>query len=89
VLRWIARESAAARRGAEHHSPLWNGSRFSAHRATPGLWAVEPHVGYGGVGVKFEELLLVTDTDARWLDDDLPHVRRWRTPEPAAAPLHP
>jgi len=29
------------------------------------------------VGAKFEELLVVTDDDAFWLDDDLPHVRRW------------
>lgn len=29
------------------------------------------------LGVRFEELLVVTGTDARWLDNDLPHVRRW------------
>lgn len=51
---------------------------YCAEPATPGLWAVEPHFAYGGIGVKFEELLVVTDTDAYWLDDDLPHVRRWR-----------
>jgi hypothetical protein len=28
--------------------------------------------------VKFEELLVVTEDDAFWLDDDLPHVRRWQ-----------
>ena len=53
----------------------------------PGLWAVEPHIGFRDVGVKFEELLVVTEDDAFWLDDDLPHVRRWqeqnRTPQPA------
>jgi hypothetical protein len=28
--------------------------------------------------VKFEEILVVTPSgDAYWLDDDLPHVRRW------------
>ena len=43
----------------------------------PGLWAVEPHVGFRGVGAKFEELLVVTPDDAYWLDDDLPHVRAW------------
>lgn len=31
-----------------------------------------------GVGAKFEELLVITDDDAFWLDDDLPHVHRWR-----------
>jgi len=58
-------------------SPLWNGAKQSAHPPTPGLWAVEPHIGFRGVGVKFEELLVVTEDDAYWLDDDLPHVRRW------------
>lgn len=57
-------------------SPLWNGGARSDHPATPGFWAVEPHLGFGGVGVKFEELLVVhEDGRAAWLDDDLPHVR--------------
>ena len=35
-----------------------------------------------GQGAKFEEILVVTDSEdpeqsAFWLDDDLPHVRRW------------
>jgi Xaa-Pro aminopeptidase len=75
-------------------SPLWNGTRFSDHPPPPGLWAVEPHLGLRGVGAKFEELLVVTDDDAFWLDDDLPHVRRWTAaaaatavmPTPTAAP---
>ncbi|MGD0560634.1 MAG: M24 family metallopeptidase [Streptosporangiaceae bacterium] len=46
-------------------------------RLTPGLWTVGPHIGLAGVGVKFEELLVVTEDDAFWLDDDLPHRRRW------------
>ncbi|TDC98419.1 M24 family metallopeptidase [Actinomadura sp. 7K507] len=58
-------------------STLWNGSRRSQHPPTPGLWAVEPHLASGDVGAKFEELLVVTEDDAYWLDDDLPHVRRW------------
>lgn len=57
--------------------PLWNDSSFTDYPATPGLWAIEPHVALDGVGVKFEELLVVTDDDAYWLDDDLPHVKRW------------
>jgi Xaa-Pro aminopeptidase len=57
--------------------PLWNDSSFTDYPATPGLWAIEPHIGRDGVGVKFEELLVVTDDDAYWLDDDLPHVQRW------------
>ncbi|OXH82904.1 Xaa-Pro aminopeptidase, partial [Burkholderia multivorans] len=43
-----------------------------------GLWAVEPHLGFAGVGAKFEELLVITEDDAYWLDDGLPHVRRWQ-----------
>ncbi|HEX2316235.1 MAG TPA: M24 family metallopeptidase [Thermomonospora sp.] len=61
----------------EGRSPLWNGGRRSRHAPTPGLWAVEPHLGFRDVGAKFEELLVVTEDDAYWLDDDLPHVRRW------------
>lgn len=57
-------------------SPLWGPTTASDHAPAPGLWAVEPHVGLRGVGAKFEELLVVTETDAFWLDDDLPHVRR-------------
>ncbi len=57
--------------------PLWNDSSFTDYPATPGLWAIEPHIGLDGVGVKFEEILVVTDDDAYWLDDDLPHVKRW------------
>lgn len=62
-----------------HRSPLWADGASSNHPATPGLWAVEPHIGFRGVGVKFEEILVVTDSgDVFWLDDDLPHVRRWQ-----------
>ncbi len=39
-----------------------------------GLWAIEPHLGFGDAGVKFEEILVVTEDDAYWLDDELPHV---------------
>jgi Xaa-Pro aminopeptidase len=62
-----------------HRSPLWADGELSNHPATPGLWAVEPHLGFRDVGVKFEEILVVTETgSAYWLDDDLPHVRRWQ-----------
>jgi hypothetical protein len=72
--------------GIKGRSPLWAGGRASRHAPTPGLWAVEPHIGFPSsssgskhsVGVKFEELLVVTEDDAFWLDDDLPHVRRWQ-----------
>ncbi|HEY0975234.1 MAG TPA: M24 family metallopeptidase [Solimonas sp.] len=61
----------------EGWSPLWSSGARSEHAPTPGLWAVEPHLGFRGVGAKFEELLVVTEDDAYWLDDDVPHVRRW------------
>lgn len=62
----------------EGTSPLWSSNRGSDHPPTPGLWAVEPHLGFRDVGAKFEELLVVTEDDAYWLSDDVPHVRRWR-----------
>lgn len=77
ALRFLAGEMAAARRGAAHHSPIWNGHVASDFRPGPGLWAVEPHIGHDGVGAKWEEILVITGSDAYWLDDDLPHVRRW------------
>jgi Xaa-Pro aminopeptidase len=57
--------------------PVWNDSTLSDHPPAPGLWAVEPHIGKEGVGVKFEEILVVTGDDAYWLDSDPPHVQRW------------
>jgi Xaa-Pro aminopeptidase len=74
-LRSLGRSIAiGARQG---WSPLWAGGRRSDHVPHPGLWAVEPHLGFRDVGAKFEELLVITEDDAYWLDDDLPHVRRW------------
>jgi hypothetical protein len=57
--------------------PIWNDRALADRPPTPGLWAVEPHIGRDGVGVKFEELLVVTEDDAYWLDDHLPHTLRW------------
>lgn len=59
-------------------SPIWSSNASSDHPPVPGLWAVEPHLGFQGVGAKFEELLVITENDAYWLDDETPHVRRWR-----------
>jgi Xaa-Pro aminopeptidase len=74
-LQTLGRELISER--ARGRSPLWADGRSSQHPPMPGLWAVEPHIALGGVGLKFEELLVVTEDDAWWLDDDLPHVRRW------------
>lgn len=54
------------------NTPFWNSD--SHCQLEPGLWAVEPHIGMGDVGVKFEEILVVTDNDIYWLDDNLPHM---------------
>jgi hypothetical protein len=70
---------AASLGALEHGSgyPVWNDRTLADRPAAPGLWAVEPHIGRDGVGVKFEELLVVTEDDAYWLDDHLPHTLRW------------
>ncbi|GAA1237126.1 M24 family metallopeptidase [Kitasatospora nipponensis] len=83
TLQTLGRELISER--LHGRSPLWADGRSSQHAPTPGLWAVEPHIGLREVGIKFEELLVVTDDDAYWLDDDLPHVRRWASLEEAAA----
>jgi hypothetical protein len=53
-------------------SPLWTAH---ARGRLTGLWSVEPHLARGDVGAKFEELLVVDDAGARWLDDE-----SWLTP---------
>ncbi|MEV4432087.1 M24 family metallopeptidase [Streptomyces sp. NPDC049555] len=79
ALKGLAADALRGHR--EGWSPLWSPRRSSDHPPRPGLWAVEPHLGFRGTGAKFEELLVVTDSrdpeeSAFWLDDDLPHVRR-------------
>jgi Xaa-Pro aminopeptidase len=64
-------------RPAMNATPIWN--EESASPCEPGLWAIEPHIGKGDIGVKFEELMVVTEDGASWLDDDLPHVRYWQS----------
>ncbi|GAB4540986.1 MAG: M24 family metallopeptidase [Haliangiales bacterium] len=76
---WLLWKSVAALKGWQDDSPNWNHRRTSDHRPFPGLWAVEPHFAVDGVGVKFEEISVITDRDAYWLDDDVPHVRAWRS----------
>ncbi|RNL71912.1 M24 family metallopeptidase [Streptomyces sp. I6] len=80
ALRGLA--SDALRGHREGRSPLWSPYRLPDRPPRPGLWAVEPHLGFRGTGAKFGEILVVTDSRDReqsafWLDDDLPHVRRW------------
>jgi Xaa-Pro aminopeptidase len=66
-----------ASNGYSGFTPNWNHTRQSDCPMLAGLWAVEPHVARGVTGSKFEEILVVTDDDAFYLDDDLPHHRRW------------
>jgi Xaa-Pro aminopeptidase len=74
----FGRVTQAVRAWEHQRSPFWNDLASSAHPAEPGLWAVEPHIGYGDLGVKWEELLVVPEQgEPYWLDDDLPHVRRF------------
>lgn len=61
---------------SRRHSPFCNVGPGSEARPEPGLWAFEPHIARGGVGAKWEEILVVEEDRAYWLDDDLPHVRR-------------
>lgn len=37
-----------------------------------GLWAVEPHIGWNGGGAKFEEILVIENGKARWLETENP-----------------
>lgn len=77
ALRGLGRAARRGRRGDPGEWPFWNDRATSDVPVEPGLWAVEPHLGLGPIGAKWEELLVVTGNDAYWLDDDLPHVRRW------------
>jgi hypothetical protein len=65
-------------------SPNWNHTKACNGVAPHGLWAVEPHLAEGNVGAKFEEILIIDENGARWLDNDLPHHRRWADFSPSA-----
>lgn len=82
---WFFWRSFRSSRGAPALTPNWNHTRQSDCPPQPGLWAIEPHVGRGALGAKFEEILVVTERDAYYLDDDLPHHRRWAA---AGLPAH-
>ena len=76
-LGWFKLKDGLAMRGLGRQSPLWNTQEASDHRAHDGLWLVEPHAGRGPVGAKWEEILVIENAKARWLDDTPPHVRQW------------
>ncbi len=74
---WFFVNSARSLRGKPELSPNWNHTRQSDCPAPDGLWAIEPHVAADGFGAKFEDLLVVQAGEAYYLDEDLPHTRRW------------
>jgi Xaa-Pro aminopeptidase len=79
ALVFLITEAQTSKDDPSHAGPVWNGSDACDHPIGTGLWAVEPHLGKDAVGVKWEEILVVPEEgEAYWLDDDLPHVRRWR-----------
>jgi hypothetical protein len=76
-LSWFRLKDRFAMSGLGRRSPLWNTLKTSDHEPHDGLWLVEPHAGLGSVGAKWEEILVIEDGKARWLDDEPPHVRQW------------
>ena len=76
-LSWFRLKDRLATSGLGRRSPLWNTLKTSDHEAHDGLWLVEPHAGLGPVGAKWEEILVIEGGEARWLDDEPPHVRQW------------
>ena len=75
-LSWFLIKSGQAK-VLPRQSPLWNRNDSSDHAPTDGLWLVEPHFACDEFGAKWEEILVIEDGHARWLEDDPPHVRRW------------
>ncbi|MCH9694511.1 MAG: M24 family metallopeptidase [Gammaproteobacteria bacterium] len=76
-LLWFKFKDSLATKRIGRRSPLWNTHDASDHKAHDGLWLVEPHAGSGSVGAKWEEILVIEQGQARWLDDRPPHVRQW------------
>tara|TARA_R110002074_G_scaffold111170_3_gene238887 strand:+ start:541 stop:1344 length:804 start_codon:yes stop_codon:yes gene_type:complete len=52
--------------------PFWNDTRASQRPIGAGLWSFEPHLILTDIGVKWEELLVVDASGARWLEPDPP-----------------
>jgi len=76
-LGWFILKVRLANSGLGKESPLWNGLKTSNHKPHDGLWLVEPHAGLGDVGAKWEEILVIENGKAYWLDDETPHVKQW------------
>lgn len=80
VYVWLLGKAALAKLIPGIQSPLWNDGPESEHAPLPGVWAVEPHIATPdySAGAKWEEMLIVTDEEAYWLDDDVPHCQQAR-----------
>ena len=77
-LLWFKLKAKLAGSGWSNNSPLWNGAETSNHKPHDGLWLVEPHAGADKVGAKWEEILVIKNGEAEWLDKEPPHVKQWR-----------
>jgi len=77
---WLQKGIKRAK-SAGSFSPLWNASRHSDVAPLPGLWSVEPHLRKHNMGVKWEEMLVVSVEGAYWLDSESPHMKRWQQSE--------
>lgn len=73
LIGWFVANVAAAQPPAIA-SPTWGAYAGSDHPPADGLWAVEPHIARNGIGVKWEELLVIAGSDVRWLEEAPPHV---------------
>ncbi len=74
TLFWFIAKGKIAKLGLKTQTPLWNRSATSDHKPTDGLWLVEPHFGKDGVGAKWEEILVIENGQAQWLQDDPPYL---------------
>ena len=63
LISWFVKNVAAADPPSKP-SPTWGTFDGSDHPPADGLWAVEPHIARNGIGVKWEELLVVAGADA-------------------------
>ena len=75
VYVWLLGKAALAKLLPFVESPLWNDGAESEHAPLPGVWAVEPHIATPdySAGAKWEEMLIVTESEVFWLDDEVPH----------------
>ncbi len=73
LIAWFT-EHVAAASPPDDPSPTWTHHHGSNHPPTDGLWAVEPHIARDGIGVKWEELLVIRGNEVHWLDDVPPHA---------------